>query len=376
MVRQNELSLREKWRLFLSGVDVGPMVSPLCDDWSLDIPYYWPYDEPDPFPPGHKAHGLSQQMAMAKICGWDPLYLASIDFIPKNQKILPITKSYIKNNRKCIETHIETPYNELTSITEQNENNHCIVKEWLTTEEDYKSMIWLAKQQMDYYEDIAIQQGHELCKHIDDRGVLGTWNESPIALNYNTNELFFHIADWPDLFAELHQLTVDLNLKKLKTLKKAGFDYLFYAVYGTEWSSPEFFKKWELEDTKKLFKEWQGMGGFIDWHTCGHIARFVEEGFYNQLKPEIFETLSEPPVGNIPSLRWARERIDKEIITKGNIGLDILLNGTEEEIRTSVNRVREETKGYKHIFGLSDDLLHNTPLANVKAFVDEASSRP
>ena len=52
--------------------------------------------------------------------------------------------------------------------------------------------------------------------------------------------------------------------------------------------------------------------------------------------------------------------------------LDVLLQGTEEGVRSEVRRVKEETQGYRHIVGLSDDILHNTPLANCLALVDEA----
>ena len=98
----------------------------------------------------------------------------------------------------------------------------------------------------------------------------------------------------------------------------------------------------------------------------------MEKGYYNRLKPDIFETLSEPPVGNLPSLRWGREQLDPEIITKGNISLDILLNGTPQQVREKVRYVKESTRGYRHIIGLSDNILDHTPCENLKAFVDES----
>ncbi len=107
-------------------------------------------------------------------------------------------------------------------------------------------------------------------------------------------------------------------------------------------------------------------------HSCGHLKIFVEEGFYNELKPEILETMSVPPVGDLPSLQWGRERLAPEIITKGNVPLNVMLQGTEEEVRSEVRQVKEETQGYRHIIGLSDDILPNTPLSNCLAFVDEA----
>ena len=71
-------------------------------------------------------------------------------------------------------------------------------------------------------------------------------------------------------------------------------------------------------------------------------------------------------------MRWARERLDPDIVTKGNIPLDVLLQGTAEEVRTEVQRVKEEARGYRHVVGLSDNLLENTPLRNCLAFVEES----
>lgn len=367
----SSMTQREKWQLLLSGHDVGPLVSPLCDSWRLDTGYYWPYKEPEPFPEGHRAHILCEQMAMAEVCGWDLNYLCAVDFIPTNPDILPQCHSY--ENHGCIrtETVIRTPFGDLTGIEEKQKSMH-VVKQYLNTREDYHKAIWLTKQQLEYQEDVAIGQGLEMRKAVGDRGMLGTWQDSPYINYENHADSFYHIADWPDEYEELFDVSCRLKMKRLETYRKAGFDYLFYCVSGTEFSSPDFFRKWTLEDTKKVFKKWREMGGFILWHTCGHVKKLIEEGFYNELKPDIFETLSEPPVGNLPGLRWARERIDENIITRGNIPLNILLEGTEEEVRESVQRVREETRGFRHIIGLSDDVLPNTPLANCLALADES----
>lgn len=364
-------SMREKWFYFLNGEDVGQMVSPLCDDWSLNIPYHWPYNDADPFPPGSKYHGVSQQMAMAGVCGWDPTFLAAVEFQPKNKDILPETKSKTTDGRTRIEARIQTPYGDLTSVTERLTSAHT-VKAWLENEDDLRKAIWLTRQQADYDEDMAIKEGAYIRKGIGDRGVLGTWFGPPIVNLQNREEIFYHMVDWPCLFEELHAVTSELAFKKIDTLRKAGFDYLFYCVSGTEWISPDFFRKYILENTRQIFARWRGQGGFILWHSCGHLKTFINEGFYNELKPEIFETLSVPPVGDLPSLGWALKRLSPDIITKGNIPLDVLLNGTEDEVRFCVQKVKEETQGYQHIIGLSDDILHNTPLKNCLAMVDQA----
>ena len=203
------------------------------------------------------------------------------------------------------------------------------------------------------------------------KGMLGTWFSSPFFNMESSEDIYFHMEDWPELVDELFQASCALNRKYMETYANGGIDYLFYCVQGTEMTSPGFLYQWALEETRDLFKIWRETGGFILWHSCGHIKKLVEDGFYNELKPDILETLSEPPVGNLPGLRWARERIDRDIVTKGNMPLDIMLNGSEEEVREDVWRIRRETKGYRHIVGLSDDIFHNSTLANILAMVEE-----
>ena len=368
-----DLPARRKWELLLAGGDPGPIVSPLCDDWSLDVPYAWPYPDPDPFPPGHPRHTLSQQMAMAGVCGWDPTFLCALDMPPRDPEALPRTMTRQDDGITRKTSSIHTPYGELTSIIEEQQTSRT-VKAWIETEEDFRRMTWVARRMADYDEPAAIEQGRMLRNAVGDRGVLGTWSGPPIGLNLNRDAMFYHLADWPAAFEELHQATRDLAFRQIETLRKAGFDYLFYCVDATEWISPDFFRRWILEDTRRLFARWRELGGFVLWHSCGKVATFVNQGFYNDLAPDILETLSEAPLGDIPNLRWARERLDRRIVTKGNIGLDILLQGTEDAVRREVRRVRLQTAGYRHVIGLSDDILKGTPLRNARALVEEARS--
>jgi len=367
----SDLTPRAKWQLLVSGEDPGPMVCPVCDDWSLDIPYRWPYEGSDPFPPGHRWHALSQQMAMARVCGWDPTFYAAVDYHPRRQEAEMRSASATIDGALRTEYRIATPLGDLTSVSESKTTSRT-VKHWLETEQDFRKMTWVARAMVDHDEESVIRQGEELLRAVGQRGVLGTWFGPPIGYNLNRDMMFYHLLDWPDAFEELHQATVALEMRQIETLRKAGFDYLFYCVDATEWISPEFFRTWILEDTRRLFARWRELGGFILWHSCGRIAKFVELGFYNDLAPNVFETLSEPPVGDLPGLRWAREHLHARIATRGNIGLDVMLQGTEDDVRRAVQRVRSQTAGYRHVVGLSDDILKNTPLSNAKALVEEA----
>ena len=366
------MSPRDKWYAFLAGENVGPMVSPLCDDWTIDIPYRWPFEEPDPFPPGHGDAILSEQMAMAGVCGWDATFLCGGGFIPARKEVHPESKTTPIPGGSRTETCIHTPYGDLTSITESMTSIHT-VKRLVETEEDLRRMTWVTRMQMEYDDKQIIADGWRRKEALRERGVMGTWFGPPVGNGLSQDEsLFYLAADYPDAFRELSEATAQLTMKQLDLLADAGFDYLFYCVNGTDWGSPAFFDEHVRESTRKIFAHWRKRGGFILWHSCGHVKAFVEMGAFNDLMPEILETLSERPVGNVPSLQWAREKLDPKIATKGNLPLNILLQGTAEDVRADVRRIRAQTAGTRHIVGLTDDLLKNTPLANALAFVDEA----
>jgi hypothetical protein len=362
---------REKWRRFLCGENVGPMVSPLCDKWGTDIPYRWSLSEPEPFGPNHNNHTLSQQIMMAEYFEWDPLFLAGIHFESDVESRTTTKQENMGSGVTRVTTTITTPLGDLIQVEEKTSKTSGIVKDFLQNADDFKKMIWITEQQMHFDESDALRQGQEISEAVGSRGMLGTW-VSPCAILADIQVLFFHAMDFPQEFQALYEVRKTLLRKQIETYHKAGFDYLFYTIPGTEWLSPAFFDAWMNQEIGDTIAYWRSLGGFTVWHTCGLEKTFMEQGIYQRLKPDIFETLSEPPVGNLPSLAWGRKQLPKDIITKGNIPLDIALYGTPDEVRAQVRYVKESTQGYRHIIGFSDNILDNTPYDNLKAFVEEA----
>ena len=92
-------------------------------------------------------------------------------------------------------------------------------------------------------------------------------------------------------------------------------------------------------------------------------------GYYNQMGIDLFETLSEAPVGNVKSIEDAFSKLSPDICTRGNIGLDALLQETPEQIYDRSIRILETAKrmGRKHILAASDYLFYGTKEENVHA---------
>ena len=92
-------------------------------------------------------------------------------------------------------------------------------------------------------------------------------------------------------------------------------------------------------------------------------------GYYNQMGIDLFETLSQPPVGNVKSIEDAFSKLDPNMCTRGNLGLDSLMQDTPEEIYEKSMHILETAKrmGRKHILAASDYMFYNTKTENVHA---------
>ena len=363
---------REKWTRFLAGEDVGAMVCPLCDKWGVgDLDYKWSGPGPEPFPGDTEQHAYKGQIMMAKTFQWDPLFYAKISFPPRDPSLTPVVTKSVSGGMTHTTSTIKTPMGDLTSIDESNGLTVRNQKDYLEDESDYEKMLWLTCQAQDFDRGAALDKARALRDAAGDLGMLGTW-VSPSAMVTDIQSLFYHIMDYPGPFRQLWEERKKLLRSQLEVYREAGFDFMFFCVPGTDSISPGFFREWLEEETCGTIAWWKSLGGFTLWHGCGHVKAFIEQGIFDEMNPEVMETLSEPPVGNIPSLSWARRSIRPEIITKGNIPLDIILEGSTQDVRGAVRYVKDETRGYRHIIGLSDNILNGTPSANLHAFVDEA----
>jgi len=78
-----------------------------------------------------------------------------------------------------------------------------------------------------------------------------------------------------------------------------------------------------------------------------------------------------PPGGDVTSLAAVRRRYGSRIGIMGNVHtIDVLLNGTPEDVRRQVRECIEEAAGGPFILSTGDQVSHLTPEANIRAFCD------
>jgi len=98
-------------------------------------------------------------------------------------------------------------------------------------------MPWLLRAQADFDEEFTVRESAPLRAAVGDRGVWGTWFGPPIS-SVDRDECFFHLLDWPEACEELRAANLAYQLKLLPAYRRAGLDYLFYCVDGTNGSRP------------------------------------------------------------------------------------------------------------------------------------------
>jgi uroporphyrinogen-III decarboxylase len=169
-------------------------------------------------------------------------------------------------------------------------------------------------------------------------------------------------------------LIAEVNIELIKAVFAAGADFVFLGAPGAEMLSPQIYEDFIVPDSNKITNAVHQANGLVYSHICSPVEPFLSNGYYNQMGIDLFETLSPPPVGNVQSLEKARKILDKNMCTRGNIGLDILLNGTLEQIEQQTLKVINAAKGYKHMVAASDYLFYDIPLENVKTVVNTVNS--
>lgn len=191
----------------------------------------------------------------------------------------------------------------------------------------------------------------------------------------NTVDTAVFALTCPDIFKRLMDKILELDERLLLAVSKGGADFVFLGGPGSELISPQYYRDYLVPYSKIVTEMAHKNGLLVYTHICSKIEPMLSMGFYNEMGIDLFETLSEEPVGNVKSIEDAFLKLDPKICTRGNIGLDKLLLGTPQEIKEISFKILETAKrlGRKHILAASDYMFYDTPVENVRAMAEAAA---
>lgn len=278
----------------------------------------------------------------------------------------------VREAAKIVRTdRLHTPVGDLTrSVVETIREGSFQPKYPVTDEDDLDALAYYldALKDADFAEVTRhVRQAVEL---VDGKGALSVqWAVQPYELFCfpNTVDTVLLHHDCPDRCRALMDKIVAIDRKLFRAVAAGGGDFIFLGAPAAEMLSPDLYERLIIPYSQAVTSEAHDAGLLVYSHICSPIEPFLSMGFYNRMGIDLFETLSAPPVGNIVSLANALTKLDSRICTRGNIGLDVLLKGSTDEVRDAARRVMDDAKGRKHIVAASDYLFYETPEENVRA---------
>ena len=195
--------------------------------------------------------------------------------------------------------------------------------------------------------------------------------EAYYLIDYPDMPLFY--VDWPERYLAAVKKVHAANMAVLEELSRVGVELVLTGSAGMELLSPGILREAIVPFQREFNDHARKLGCMVSYHICGHSRLLIELGIIDAINPTVFETCSGPPCGNNSDLRAAVGGISEEIITKGNLDLGLLRNGTPRQISAAVDEITTATNGRRHIFGQGDaTILDGTPHENIQAFLDAA----
>lgn len=285
-----------------------------------------------------------------------------------------------RENERIVESRLETPFGRLYWKGHEVPKQGFVPLQYPVSFEDGEKAFDLVRWTADQHAAALGFIGEEVKKTLDilqPHGPVSVqWNLQPFELFGlpTVDNLVMLAMVYPEPYRKCCDYVLEINLDICKAVFEAGADFVFLGGPGSEMLSPGLYREYLIPDSRIITDYVRSLGGLTYTHICSPIQPFLDQGLYNEMGIDLFETLSPPPVGNVESLKKARQILPGEMCTRGNIGLDVLLNGTIEEVEQKTLEIIEQTCGYKHMIAASDYLFYDIPLENVQAMVRTAEN--
>jgi uroporphyrinogen-III decarboxylase len=198
----------------------------------------------------------------------------------------------------------------------------------------------------------------------------GPWQHA--ASLYGIEPLIYATFDDP---AWVHELLAALTEKKLRFIEEslAGAEFDLIEMGGGAASStvisPTIFKEFCLPYDRQLHDALHAVGHKVVYHTCGGMMAILDLIVENGC--DASETLSPAGVGGDAVPEEIKRRIgDRVCLIGGMDQINILSQGTPEQIRTETRRLFEALgAGGGYILSASDHFFE-APVENLRAFAE------
>lgn len=237
------------------------------------------------------------------------------------------------------------------------------------TEKDHERFVAVCEQVGDQAETIR-QYYRQFRQRVGENGVIVLGHPHPSWLGYQISPsmIFYHWTDFEETFVRSMDALFEASLFVMSIALEAGIDFMSDLCYGLEMTSPQVFAEMDLLYIQKFAQWTHERNGLFWYHNCGYTRKLIMDGTFNTLGADVIETIAPPPEGD-NDLTESRRFIHPNICTKGNFNLNLLREGTPDQIAEETRQMIASVRGWKHILSTADAVLPGTPPENFIAFV-------
>ncbi len=268
-----------------------------------------------------------------------------------------------------------TPLGSLTSLEcAEPGQKPARTKMFLETEADYDAAIALMREWRAARADITAHFAG-MRREIGDAGFLSIFVSQPMEMGFFIlhENMVMHYLDWPETYARAMAEVEETSHCIIDCAADAGADMIVFGGAGTEIFNPEMIENHIVKPSIGYVQHCRERGLFSLMHCCGKTRIFLEHNWFDQLRPTIFESFTEAPMGDIEDIAAAAHRLPDEVFFKGGVSLDLLRRGTPEQVECAVRQAYDEFNDRRFILAGTCAVLTGTPRENLLAATEVAA---
>jgi uroporphyrinogen-III decarboxylase len=251
---------------------------------------------------------------------------------------------------------------------ETDSEKYAMTKPALESEEDYDALIAYLRLLRDNRPEL-VKSFRQMREEVGEGGLLTIFVPAPMEMYYIIlqQEMVYHWLDFEETYRRAMKEVEETGLFLIECAAEAGADMIMFGGAGTEIFSPEMIEEGVIRPEARYAQKCRETGLFSLMHCCGCTQILLDRGWIDAVRPTVFESFTQKPLGNIDDPASAAQRLPPGTFFKGGLNLARLRNGSPEEIAAMTRSARTQFSGLPFILAGTCAVLTGTPERNLKA---------
>jgi uroporphyrinogen-III decarboxylase len=316
------------------------------------------------------AGGLREWVETCRSVGSDTnIVVGEADYLPATHPWGRKRRVLSESPHRLLEILQPTPLGALTAEEfEEPGQKPARTRMFLEKESDYAAAISLMREWRACRQEITAHLA-TLRREVGEEGLLTVFVSQPLEMYFFIlhDNMVMHYLDWPETYRRAMDEVEATAHTIIDCAADAGADMIMFGGAGTEIFNPEMIERHIVQPSIGYVQHCRDRGLFSQMHCCGRTRIFLEHGWFEKLRPTIFESFTQAPLGDIEDPAAAAHLLPDEVFFKGGISLDLLRRGTPEAVNELVRQAYRDFGDRRFILSGTCAVLSGTPRENLLA---------